>query len=83
MPAEVKAEPLLAGLGRYVEQGEVPTRGKKGEVEFFLTDGRGPFSDVQAALDALGLPKEDRPRHNRYDRLSGELKKSIQQRPKS
>lgn len=78
-PVEVKAEPLLSGLGRY--EGEVPTRKKRGEVEFFLADGRGPFSDVQAAMDALGLPKDKRPQHNRYDRLSDELKKSIQQRP--
>lgn len=32
--------------------------------------GAGPFKDIQAAFDAMGLPSEDRPRHNRYSRLS-------------
>ena len=37
----------------------------------------GPYATVQEALDALGLPKDKRPHHNRYDRLSAKLKKSI------
>jgi len=28
--------------------------------------GRGPYSDVQAAMDAMGLPKDKRPKHQRW-----------------
>lgn len=49
----------------------------KREPGLYLTDGRGPFANVQAALDALGLPKEKRPNHNRYSRLSKELQNQI------
>ncbi len=52
-------------------------------VEYWLEDGRGPYADVQAAMDGLGLSKGTRPLHNRYDRLSAALKKSIQRKPKS
>ena len=52
---------------------------------FYLAGGQspvpgsvpGPYATVQEALDALGLPKDKRPHHNRYDRLSAKLKKSI------
>lgn len=44
---------------------------------FYLKDGQGPFADVQTALEALGIPPEDRPKHNRYDRLSEKLKEQI------
>lgn len=43
----------------------------------YLKDGRGPFDSVQQALDALGVPAEDRPHHNRYDRLSNNWKERI------
>lgn len=36
----------------------------------YLKDGQGPFQTVQEALDAYGAPKDTRPQHNRYDRLS-------------
>jgi len=48
--------------------------------EYVLEDGRGPYGTVQEALDALGLPKDKRPNHNRWDRLSVELKKKIERR---
>ena len=41
---------------------------------FYLRDGQGPFVDVQTALEALGIPPEERPKHNRYERLSEKLK---------
>lgn len=56
---------------------------KPGEWEYYLEDGRGPYESVQLALDALGLDKETRPQHNRWDRLSTALKEKIQRRPKS
>jgi len=49
--------------------------------EYYLQDGRGPFESVQAAMDALGLDKATRPKHNRWDRLSTQLKESIRRRP--
>jgi len=56
---------------------------KPGEYEYFLEDGRGPFESVQASMDELGLDKDNRPMHNRWDRLSTALKEKIQRRPKS
>ncbi|MBA7601840.1 hypothetical protein ES703_08924 [subsurface metagenome] len=41
---------------------------------FYLRDGQGPFADVQTALEALGIPPDERPKHNRYERLSEKLK---------
>jgi len=56
---------------------------KPGEFEYLLQDGRGPFESVQAAMDEMGLDKNNRPMHNRWDRLSTALKEKIQRRPKS
>jgi hypothetical protein len=53
-----------------------------GQWEYYLEDGRGPFANVQAAMDELGMDKATRPQHNRWDRLSTELKKKIQRREK-
>ena len=55
---------------------------KPGEWEYLLQDGRGPFESVQAALDALGMDTNNRPQHNRWDRLSTALKEKIQRRQK-
>lgn len=44
----------------------------------FLATGEGPFEDIQAALDALGIPKKQRPNHNRYNRLSQKLQAQIE-----
>lgn len=59
------------------------TSAKPGEWEYTLQDGRGPYGSVQEAMDAMGLDKETRPQHNRWDRLSTALKEKIQRRPKS
>ena len=67
-------------------QPEQPTpsaAAKPGEFDYFLQDGRGPFESVQAAMDEMGLDKNNRPQHNRWDRLSTALKEKIQRRPKS
>jgi len=56
---------------------------KTGEWEYYLEDGRGPFESVQLAMDTLGLDKDNRPQHNRWDRLSTALKEKIQRRQKS
>jgi hypothetical protein len=50
--------------------------------EYMLEDGRGPFESVQAAMDAMNLDKATRPQHNRWDRLSTDLKKRIPRREK-
>ena len=49
--------------------------------EYYLQDGRA-FESVQAAMDELGLDKDKRPKHNRWDRLSTQLKEQIQCRAK-
>ena len=54
----------------------------KGEFNYYLADGRGPYATVQDALDAMGVDKEKRPRHNRWDRLSEQWKAVIQRREK-
>lgn len=54
-----------------------------GEWEYYLQDGRGPFPDIQSAMDEMGLDKEERPHHGRWDRLSSQLKDQIQRRPKA
>jgi len=51
--------------------------------EYYLQDGRGPFESVQAVLDELGLDKNTRPKHNRWSRLSAELKDTIRRQPKA
>ncbi len=51
--------------------------------EYCLQDGRGPYETVQLAMDELGLDKETRPQHNRWSRLSAQLKGFIQRRPKA
>lgn len=51
--------------------------------DYYLKDGRGPFADIQAAMDEMGMDQQNRPHHNRWDRLSSALKDQIQKRPKS
>jgi hypothetical protein len=48
-----------------------------GQRQYKLKDGRGPFNTVQDAMDAMGMDKKTRPQHNRWDRLSQELKNQI------
>jgi len=85
---EEKTEP---GLSERIAQAPAPqpteptasTAAKLGEWEYYLEDGRGPFESVQLAMDVLGVDKDTRPMHNRWDRLSTALKGKIQRRPKS
>lgn len=67
-PSEVETEPAT-------EPQEATSEQK--EPGLYLKDGRGPYANVQAALDALGLPKDQRPNHNRYSRLSKDLQSQI------
>ena len=57
--------------------------GNGGEYEYFLKDGRGPFSGIQDAMKELGIPESDRPKHTRYDRLSADWKGKIERRAKA
>ncbi|MBA7688304.1 hypothetical protein ES703_96783 [subsurface metagenome] len=54
-----------------------------GQYEYFLADGRGGFESVQKAMEALGVPETNRPKHNRYDRLSAEWQKKIIRKAKA
>lgn len=54
-----------------------------GEWEYYLAGGQGPFDSIQAAMDGMGLDKQVRPQHNRWDRLSNFFKAQILRRPKA
>jgi len=54
-----------------------------GHYEYVLADGRGPYATIQEALDAMGVDKDKRPRHNRWERLSDELQARVTRRPKA
>lgn len=68
---------------REAEAPEPQPAAKPGECEYYLQDGRGPYETIQEAMDELGLDKNTRPQHNRWDRLSTALKEKIQRRPKA
>lgn len=51
--------------------------------EYFLQDGRGPFAGVQKALDALNVDANQRPKHDRWNRLSKDWQKKIERREKA
>ena len=53
-----------------------------GNHDYYLKDGRGPFADIQAAMDAMGIDKDSRPKHTRYARLSKEWQDKIEMRDK-
>jgi len=54
-----------------------------GNYEYFLADGRGGFESIQKAMEELGIPEANRPKHNRYDRLSAEWKAKIIRKAKA
>ena len=54
-----------------------------GQYEYFLADGRGGFESIQKAMDELGIPEANRPKHNRYDRLSADWQKKIIRKAKA
>ena len=54
-----------------------------GQYEYFLADGRGGYESVQKAMEALGVPEANRPKHNRYDRLSAEWQGKIIRKAKA
>jgi len=88
--SEVAEDKVEQEIGERIAQAPAPqsaeptpsAAAKAGEWDYFLQDGRGPFGDVQAAMDEMGLDKANRPQHNRWDRLSTALKEKIQRRPK-
>jgi len=64
------------GNGKPRNGGEKAGRNGNGYV-YYLADGRGPFRSVQEALDGMGIPKDKRPQHNRWERLSTDLQGKI------
>jgi len=80
----VEEEKVEQEISERIAQAPAPSAAaKSGEWDYYLQDGRGPFESVQAAMDELGLDKNTRPGHNRWDRLSTALKEKIQRRPKA
>jgi len=64
--------------------GQPATNGNgNGQYEYFLADGRGAFESIQKAMEALGIPEANRPKHNRYDRLSADWQKKIIRKAKA
>jgi len=80
---EEPTEPVTVEEKPAEEETKVEGPAVTGEWEYYLKDGRGPFSDIQSAMDEMGLDKAARPHHARWDRLSSQLKKDIQRRPKA
>jgi len=80
-PAEPEPSPEPAE--EKAEAAPEPQPSPAGEVGYYLKDGRGPYADIQAAMDEMGVDKENRPHHNRWDRLSTTLKEQIIRRPKA
>ncbi len=58
------------------------TNGNGSEYEYFLADGNGPFATIQEAMDKTGIDKAQRPRHERYDRLSKAWQEKVIQKAK-
>lgn len=57
------------------QQSKIPASGSE---KFYLaSDPEKKYDSIQQALDALDVPKEKRPNHNRYARLSGKLRQQI------
>ena len=72
------------GNGKAHSTTTTPTSGTtNGEYEYFLKDGRGPYPDIQAAMDVMGVDKAKRPTHNRYGRLSKEWQAKIDRKVKA
>ncbi len=74
---EEKASPAAATAAAAPPVGHVAAAEPTGQRQYKLQDGRGPYNTLQEAMDAMGLDKNTRPQHNRWDRLSQELKKQI------
>jgi hypothetical protein len=53
------------------------------DFDYFINTGGGPYPDVRTALQNLDIPEAEKPKHNRYERLSAILKVRIQRRPKT
>ena len=71
------------GNGKAKSTTTTKANGNGGEYEYFLKDGRGPFIDIQTAMDAMGVEKAKRPGHNRFDRLSKDWQGKIDRKPKA
>jgi hypothetical protein len=72
--------PLRAAPRR--RRGASRSRRTDGGFRYYLQDGRGPYETTLAALDALGIPEDQRGRYyHRWDRLPKELQAQIERRP--
>ena len=74
----LSVEVVTKAKGKANGNGAPTTNGNgNGNYEYFLADGRGGFESIQKAMEALGIPEANRPKHNRYDRLSADWQKKI------
>jgi hypothetical protein len=83
---EEAAAPDTTALSQRIAETPAPPQADTtglGGWEYYLQDGRGPYADIQKAMDAMGMDQEERPHHNRWDRLSTSLKNQIPRRAKA
>ncbi|APV45096.1 DNA-binding transcriptional regulator, PadR family [Dehalogenimonas formicexedens] len=59
--------------------GTPPKRGKAYEY-YIKGDGRGPYPNIQQAMNALDIPLAERPTHLRYERLGRQFKERLVRR---
>lgn len=81
---KLSVEVVTKAKGKANGNGKPATNGNgNGQYEYFLANGKGPFEDVQKAMEGLGIPEANRPKHNRYDRLSAEWQGKIIRKAKA
>ena len=81
---KLSVEVVTKAKGKANGNGKATTNGNgNGQYEYFLADGRGGFESVQKAMEALGVPEANRPKHNRYDRLSADWQGKIIRKAKA
>ena len=76
-PDKAEAAPGPTGVSPEAAPTPAGPSEKADEGAYYLADGRGPYATVQEAMDALGVDRDTRPRHNRYERLSAKWKTAI------
>lgn len=77
LPEDIATDGSIAVQNPSRDETPQAPKSKPKDAKIYLATGAGPYKDVQEALTALGISAEDRPNHNRYDRLSKKLREQI------
>ncbi len=73
----------VAGNGKKKATTTTSGQSPAGEFEYFLKDGQGPYATIQEVMAKMNIPEANRPKHNRYDRLSKDWQGKIDRKPKA